>query len=201
MSDVFNTQPANYVLAGPVSGANAEPTFRALTANDVPSKFVTSSILTSNLSSSGAGVDTYLTPSFKIPANTLYVGATFRITVGTNDIIPFPSGAGEFSVRLGPNGNTSDAQIWSNSGNNGIGACAEQTAEFIVIVRSLGNNGSIVVRPASQLFAGTNYFTTAAAQFATANTNGDLYLGASLYTNNGSSIPTVWDTANVIQTA
>jgi hypothetical protein len=201
MSDVFNTQPANLVFAGPDSGADAEPTFRVLTANDLPNSFLPASVLTSNVSTSGSGIDTYITPQFEIVSNTLYDGATFHVTLGTNDIIPFVSGAGEFSLRLGPNGNTSDPQIWSNSGNNGSSLCGTQTVEFIITVRSPGNNAIIVVRPTNQLFSGLNYFTTKDAQYSIANTNNTLYLGASFYTNNGSNVPTLWDTGIITQIA
>ena len=190
-------QSPNLVFASP-DGVSGQPDFRSLAANDLPQLLLSASILTSNLSTSGSGIDTYITPAFEIPANTLHSGSTFRISLGTNQIIPSVAGAGGFSIRLGLNGNTSDPQIWFDNGNNGTLAGA-LSIEFLVTVRSNGNSAVVVTRPFPSNSPGSSYFNTVAAQFSTTNTEEPLFLGASFNTNNGPNTPTVWDTALITQ--
>ena len=60
----WNTQTANYVLAGPTTGAAAVPTFRALVSGDIPSlSYVTSVTGTAPVVSSGG-----LTPAISMAA-------------------------------------------------------------------------------------------------------------------------------------
>jgi hypothetical protein len=60
----WNTQTANYVLAGPTAGAAAVPTFRALVSGDIPSlSYVTSVTGTAPVVSSGG-----LTPAISMAA-------------------------------------------------------------------------------------------------------------------------------------
>ena len=60
----WNTQTANFVLAGPTSGAAAAPTFRALVSGDIPSlSYVTSVTGTAPVVSSGG-----LTPAISMAA-------------------------------------------------------------------------------------------------------------------------------------
>jgi hypothetical protein len=60
----WNTQTANYVLAGPTTGAAAAPTFRALVSTDIPALSYVSSVTgTSPVASSGG-----LTPAISLAA-------------------------------------------------------------------------------------------------------------------------------------
>jgi hypothetical protein len=190
-------QSPNLVFASP-DGVSGQPDFRSLTINDVPQK--TSAVLTSNLNTSGSNVDTYITPTFEIPANSLSGGEVFRISLGTNRIIPAPSVYGEMSIHLGPNGDTADPQIWFEIGDNG-NLHGDLSIEFLVTIRTNGNSAVVVTRPYCANSPGASYFSDLSAQFANANTEGPLFLGASFFTNNGgnSPTPTVWDTAVVTQ--
>ena len=63
----WNTQTANYVLAGPTSGAAATPVFRALVAGDIPSlSYVTSVGATAPITSTGG-----LTPTIGVTSAAL----------------------------------------------------------------------------------------------------------------------------------
>lgn len=67
LTAAWNTQTANYVLAGPTSGAAAAPTFRALVAGDVPAlSYVSSVSATAPITSTGG-----LTPTIAVTSAAL----------------------------------------------------------------------------------------------------------------------------------
>lgn len=67
LTAAWNTQTANYVLAGPTSGAAAVPTFRALVAGDVPAlSYVSSVSATAPITSTGG-----LTPTIAVTSAAL----------------------------------------------------------------------------------------------------------------------------------
>lgn len=60
----FDTQTANFVLAGPASGGAADPTFRALVAADIPARTV---VLTFIIDGGGAAITTGIKGDLEIP--------------------------------------------------------------------------------------------------------------------------------------
>ena len=67
LTAAWNTQTANYVLAGPTSGGAAAPTFRALVAGDVPAlSYVSSVSATAPITSTGG-----LTPTIAVTSAAL----------------------------------------------------------------------------------------------------------------------------------
>jgi hypothetical protein len=67
LTAAWNTQTANYVLAGPTTGAAAVPTFRALVAGDVPAlSYVSSVSATAPITSTGG-----LTPTIAVTSAAL----------------------------------------------------------------------------------------------------------------------------------
>ena len=73
----WNTQTANYVLAGPTTGAAAVPTFRALVAGDIPSlSYVTSVGATAPITSTGG-----LTPTIGVTSAALSKTDDTNVTV------------------------------------------------------------------------------------------------------------------------
>jgi hypothetical protein len=67
LTAAWNTQTANYVLAGPTSGGAAVPTFRALVAGDVPAlSYVSSVSATAPITSTGG-----LTPTIAVTSAAL----------------------------------------------------------------------------------------------------------------------------------
>lgn len=67
LTAAWNTQTANYVLAGPTTGAAAAPTFRALVSGDIPSLSYVSSVgATAPITSTGG-----LTPTIGVTSSAL----------------------------------------------------------------------------------------------------------------------------------
>lgn len=85
-------QSANTVFAGPVTGASASPTFRALVGNDIPSISLASGVNgTLSAVSGGTGLNTYTT------GDTLYSSATntlSKLAVGVSGQVLTVSSAG-----------------------------------------------------------------------------------------------------------
>ena len=73
LTGTFNTQTANYVFAGPTTGAAATPTFRALVAADIPNNAANTTGYASNIAGGLAG---------SIPYQTA-VNATSLLGIGT----------------------------------------------------------------------------------------------------------------------
>lgn len=77
LTAAWNTQTANYVLAGPTTGAAATPTFRALVAADIPSlSYVTSVSATAPITSTGG-----LTPTIAVTSAALSKTDDTNVTV------------------------------------------------------------------------------------------------------------------------
>ena len=79
LTGTFNTQTANYVFAGPTTGAAATPTFRALVSADIPSLSYVSSITSSTLTVAGTS---------SIPTINLTSGIVTAGTTGSATLIP-----------------------------------------------------------------------------------------------------------------
>src|SRR6202020_1174134 len=137
------------------------------TANDVPA-FVLPGTPAASLSANTANIgqtSIYFTSTFKIPANTLTQATSYRLTLFTDDGF---TGNDLFAIRMGHNGNTTDAIVWSYSFPGGP---IPYVQEFILTVRNPGSTANVV----SALTIGNN--NNYAAQYATVDTTQDLYLG------------------------
>ena len=110
LTGTFNTQTANYVLAGPASGSAAVPTFRALVSADIPPI---------NLASSTNGGVTGLLPNGNLANDSITLGTTNVLLGGTiasasgfNSATstalaatPTQCTAGDYSTGIAANGN------------------------------------------------------------------------------------------------
>ena len=77
LTGTFNTQTANYVFAGPTTGAAATPTFRALVSADIPSLSYVSSITSSTLTVAG----TSSIPTINLTSGIVTAGTTGSVTL------------------------------------------------------------------------------------------------------------------------
>ncbi len=118
--------------------------------------------------------DTYFTQQFKIPANTLAPGSSFRITLFSDNLYTYQS---NLNIRLGESGNVSDNSIYTTSlvGSN-------LSAIFICTVRETGNVSNVVTTQitAPQLYSGSPGIIQP-VQFGSVNTYVDNYLGVSYH--------------------
>lgn len=131
----FSDQAAKTVFAAPNS-ASGQPAFRLLTQNDLgllPASAITAQ--TANLTNT----EVYFSSPFKIPANTLISGNSFRITVGGDNLIN-PDNNFLIHFKFGPNGNISDNSVMDDNGNNGY-YCRWSC---VATVRGTGNNATLV---------------------------------------------------------
>lgn len=177
---VLNNVASNLVLASPDSPNTGYPDFRALTANDIPSGLIfPATVSTTNSVNLASGVETYFTPTFKIPANTLEVGSTFRMTLMADDINNSP-----LNIRLGANGNTMDANIFS-TGFAPFGPTNNPTmAEFIISIRAtIGSNANVLCGLLNWYDVSGGGTGEQALQWSTVDTTKDNFLGASFHNN------------------
>jgi hypothetical protein len=117
MSDLKEaaSQNANQVLAGPVSGAAAVPSFRSLAAADLPLAAILGSTLAAALGINGVvsgftlGTGTNLTPS--LGAGVLFAQGSIYAPLGTPAVPPAPAGATSYLFY-----NSGQGFYWSSSG-------------------------------------------------------------------------------------
>lgn len=182
MSDIFNSQPANLVLASP-DNASGEPSFRALVANDIPGLHAVALTANANVGTSFV----YLAPQFKIPANSLQPSSSFRVTVAG---LP-PAGQTlnfSFQLKFGPNGNNADTVILNANGvaqvqGTGVDGLFQ---EFVATVRATGASGSIVAASSPVLNNADDSDTVPTPSIGTPitiDTTQDNYLGVSMNTS------------------
>jgi hypothetical protein len=85
---------------------------------------------------------TYITPSASIPANTLQVGATYRIIV-TGTCTSTAANVSTFVLRLGTAGTTSDTSVCTVTCTGATsGTAVPFTAVFYVTIRTIGSSGT-----------------------------------------------------------
>jgi hypothetical protein len=135
MTNVFNDQVQNTVFAAP-DGADGQPTFRTLTANDIPATGLPVVVMTSD-SANIQYTDTYFSPQFKISANTLEVGSTFRITLAADVMYAYQPA---LNLRFGTTGTASDPAIYPFMSAGGLN-------ELLVTFRSIGTNANVQIVP------------------------------------------------------
>jgi hypothetical protein len=89
-------------------------------------------------------VETYLTPQFKFPANTLVAGNSFRITLtGTNTSTV--ANLSTFTVRMGTAGTTADTSLGTVTATSATsGTNTPFSVSAIVTIQSIGSNGSVI---------------------------------------------------------
>jgi hypothetical protein len=96
------------------------------------------------VSASGAinTTETYISPSFPIPANTLQVGTTYRITVA-GTCTSTVGNVSTFTLRLGTAGTTADTSVCTVTCTGATtGTSVPFMAEFFVTIRSIGSGGT-----------------------------------------------------------
>lgn len=149
-------------------------------------------------------VETYITNTFKIPANTLTAGDSFHIygkLVGTSSA----ANSVTTNVRLGNAGTTSDAILQGLTTTAPTGGAAEGVyIEAWVTVQSLGASGTAVgvvcmVAPgaANGLVNNSTLNLIGPTATLTIDTTSDLYLGISMVT--GASTTTISATLSVVE--
>jgi hypothetical protein len=109
LTAAWNTQTANYVLAGPTSGGAAVPTFRALVAGDVPAlSYVSSVSATAPITSTGG-----LTPTIAVTSAALTKTDDTNVTL-TLGGSPTTSLLAATSLTLGWTGTLAAGRLNSN---------------------------------------------------------------------------------------
>lgn len=213
----YAAKTANYVLAGPTSGAAAVPTFRALVAADIPSlSYVTSVTGTSPVVSSGgtapaismpaatASVNGYLTSAdwttfnSKQPAGTYVTSVTGTAPVvssgGTTPAISMPAATTSVSGYL-------TSTDWNTFNNKGSGTV---TAVSVVSANGFAGTSSGGATPALTLttsITGLLYGNGTALAAATisaplAYSAGTLAITQATTSTNGYLSSTDWNTFN-----
>lgn len=137
---IFSNQTQNTILAAP-DGANGQPSFRGLTANDLPSQLhvVVMTADTANIQYT----DTYWSPQYKISANTLAVGSTFKLTVAADALYNYQPA---LNLRFGTTGTTTDPTLFEHPYFLGTGIF-----EYIVTFRSVGASANVQVVPLTRI--------------------------------------------------
>lgn len=186
-----NTQGANFIYAGPTSGAAAVPTFRALARSDIPPEIMGRQFL---------GIDnivqtpvngTFVTMfpssfigSLTFPANELTSFNTIQFRIG--GILSSAGGINVITLRvmIGP---TANIQVCTSPGNGiGVNSGVPFVLNGILTVRSTGVSGTIIGDAGmtannaggSNVYTGTITTTTATIDTTVANTL-DVQLGYS----------------------
>ena len=129
--------------------------------------------------------DTYVTPAYDIPANTLYAGATFRIKI-VGYCTSTAANSVSLNLRIGTSGTTSDAAIVAGSVTAATtGSNTGFTIEATVTIRSIGASGAVfgtVVLVNSGVTGLSNVATAVAytTSSPTVATTGALFIGVSM---------------------
>jgi hypothetical protein len=195
LTGTLTTQSANYLFAGPTSGAAATPTFRALTTTDIPAlSYVSSVSATAPITSTGG-----LTPTIGVTSAALTKTDDTNVTVALGGA-PTTALLAATSLTLGWNG-----QLAVSRG--GTGASTAATARSNLSAAQSGANtditsvalttGTITTAPSSSndivnksyadsiatgvnFHAACNYATTAALSAAYTYNNGASGVGATI---------------------
>jgi hypothetical protein len=128
-------------------------------------------------------VETYLNPQFKLNANTLVAGNSYRITVtGTNTSTV--ANLSTFTVRMGTAGTTADTSLGTVTATSATtGTNIPFSVSCVVTVQSIGSNGSVIFSGSLTNSGTTGINTTQTpvmvlgSPTAGMNTTGALYLG------------------------
>lgn len=116
LSFTLKTQSANLVLAGPSSGAAAQPGFRALVVGDFPVGYKNSPFVSFATSYTLALTDT---------GSTFQPGAAaLTLTIPANDSVAFPVGTTIYVLTSGNGCSitiTTDTLLWIKGGTNDVG--------------------------------------------------------------------------------
>lgn len=126
-NNVSNNNTAPYLNIGPITGSS-------IIANNIgdASNGVADTVLAASVATSTAN-ETLLF-NYKVPANSVRVGQTYRISgVGTSS----STGSLLFKVRVGANGTTSDNLAWTSITSSAVVANARSGFDLLGTVRSL----------------------------------------------------------------
>lgn len=188
MTTTFSDQQNNLVFASP-DGSNGQPSFRALTSNDVPSIGIETSILTGNIQGSNSQ-EVYATSSFLIPANSAYVGQSFKVSIaGTMDgaiqfpAVTFVSPEAITNLRVGPNGDISDNIVITATASGLSGNVLSTTfyQDFILTIKTIGANASLFAVAPTQ----SNNVPLVTSAIFTFDSTSDVHIGASFISSVG----------------
>lgn len=141
---IWNTQAANRVLAGPATGADATPTFRALVAADVPalSYVPLAAPVTKTADFTLAATENWVINNkasacvVTLPAASGFTGRVvtfqnyqaFTLTSASSDVVPQGGGAASTAILLGVAGN------WATLVSDGTNWVIMQAAPFNVLL-------------------------------------------------------------------
>ena len=177
----FANQTKNTVFAAP-DGADGQPSFRALTSNDISSLPTTVMLSDFTLDTN---VQTYITPEFRIPANTLANGSVIRLIFGF-DYLAGPQS--DILMHAGANGNISDPVIWAWSSDVQTSSLPQNAMlDALLTVRANGNSGNVQIAPLN--INGSSAEKIWVVSYVTLNTEQDICIGFSantLFNNSGS---------------
>lgn len=154
MSDLVGTgsENANQVLAGPVSGAAATPSFRSLVAADLPLASILESTLAAALGINGVvsgftlGTGANLTPS--ITTGVLFAQGAIYAPAAAPGITPAPASATSYLFyNSGQGFYWSSSAVGTNAGDALIGQVVTSASAVTAVTQATKIMGQIAVSP------------------------------------------------------
>ena len=186
LTAVLNTEPANTVFAGPVSGSAAVPTFRALVSADIPNNAANTTGTASNITATSNSTLTTLTAlslpgsqvTGNISGNAANVTGIVNVANGGTDLSSTPTN-GQLLIGNGTNYTLATLTQAANQGvtiTNGAGSIALGTVQDI---RTTASPTFAGLTDTALTADGAVYATTGGLLASTAAlTNGQVLMGS-----------------------